>query len=136
MKTKIIQTRWHAFLDYMLALLLLIAPWLFDFTQQSIFMVSSVVAGGIILVMTLFTNNEGGLIRIIPMPVHLILDIFLGLALLVIPFFLQEDIPHIVLLLGGLMLICTGIFTRHTRETHEIPVPVPDKDAHIQGNAR
>ncbi len=136
MRSRIIKTRWHAFLDYMTALLLLISPWLFDFTRDTLSTRIGVISGAIVLIMSVFSRNEGGLIRVIPMPIHLIMDIVLGFAILILPYLPTQELPHIVLLLVGLMLICSGIFTENSIEQHEIPVSVPEKDAHIQGNKR
>ena len=70
------------------------------------------------ILMSLFTNYEGGMVRSIPMSVHLNVDIVTGLFLAASPWLIgfadEVYLPHVFL---GLFEMAAGLLT--TRETHE-----------------
>jgi hypothetical protein len=87
MLARIIPTKVHAGMDYATGLLLVAAPWLFGFADESTAAaVISVVAGLAVLGMSAVTNHEGGfLAHAITMRTHLMVDAVLGLVLGVSP---------------------------------------------------
>jgi len=82
-----IPTRVHAMADYATAVLLIIAPWLFGFSDESTAATwISVLAGIAMLGMSAMTNYEGGfLARAITMRMHLMTDAVMGAFLVVSP---------------------------------------------------
>jgi hypothetical protein len=87
MLTRMIPTRVHAGMDYLVGLLLVVSPWLFSFADESTAAQwVAIVAGIALLGLSLFTDYEGGLFaRLIPMRTHLATDAVLGLFLVIAP---------------------------------------------------
>ena len=77
----------HAFLDYPVALALLVAPFLLglgEVNQMAIWL--SVVVGVAAFVLTLLTDHHLGVIRVIPYSLHMAVDLIVGLTFLAAPF--------------------------------------------------
>lgn len=81
-----IPTSVHGGLDYLMGLLLIALPWLFGFAANEAETWVLVVLGGGLLLYSLCTDYEWGLVRRIPMPLHLVLDGLGGLFLFASPF--------------------------------------------------
>lgn len=96
-----ISTRTHGYLDYLLGALLIAAPWLFGFARGGAETDVPVLLGVAIVVYSVFTAYELGLIRLLPRPVHLVLDGLGGLLLAASPwlFGFAGDVwaPHLLL---------------------------------------
>jgi hypothetical protein len=112
---KIISRKSHAVLDYLSAIVLIAAPWLFRFSDSNTATTVAVLAGILILVMSLMTNYEGGILRNIPMAMHLNMDILLGIVLALSPwiFGFKDEVylPHLIM---GLLAIFSGALTVRT----------------------
>ena len=109
---RFIPTRIHGFLDYLIAFILVITPWVTGFNNvaaQAVF----VGAGAILLITSFTTRYEPGFLSIIPMPLNLTLDAFIGIVLAASPWILsfaqQVHRPH---LLMGALLILISLFTK------------------------
>jgi hypothetical protein len=87
MLARIIPTKTHAGLDYVVGLLLIASPWLFGFADESTAATwIAVLAGVAMLGLSMITDYEGGLLaRLIPMRTHLMADAGLGVLLAVSP---------------------------------------------------
>src|SRR5690606_10733716 len=79
---KKISTRLHAVLDYAYALVLLAAPWLFTFADIPAAKMIVLISAILVLIVSFLTRYEGGFLKIIPMKVHLWIDVLLGLFLI------------------------------------------------------
>ena len=80
---RFLPTRLHAWGDYLTVPVLFALPAVFDFGEAGgAATMVCVVAGAAVLMLTLMTNYEGGVLRAVPMPVHLLIDGALGVALL------------------------------------------------------
>jgi hypothetical protein len=80
---KIISPSLHAILDYAVVLFLWISPSLFDFSDYiSTF---TYVLGGIHLLLTVTTAFKGGLIKLIPLRIHGLIELLVSVALVVLP---------------------------------------------------
>ena len=110
----------HAWLDYLSCMVLLFAPWALKFSDSNAATAVAVGAGAFIFLLSLFTKYEGGLFRILPMSVHLTMDVLLGIFLLVSPwlFSFHDKIswPHMIF---GILAILAGVMT--TRKSSATP---------------
>jgi hypothetical protein len=110
---QLIPTRVHGMLDYMVGALLVAAPWLFDFDRGGAETWVPVVLGAGAILYSAFTDYELGLVRSIPMPTHLMLDLGSGVLLAASPWlfgfadYVWE--PHLMV---GLLEIGTALMTR------------------------
>ncbi|WP_309086135.1 SPW repeat protein [Chelativorans sp.] len=109
---QIIPTRTHGVLDYLVGLLLIAAPWLLGFADGGPAQWVPVILGLAAIIYSLLTNYELGVVKLIPMPGHLALDIGSGLLLAASPWlFGFADVvawPHLVF---GLLEIAIAAFT-------------------------
>ena len=113
---KIISTKVHGYLDYSLAIILILSPILFGLDTKGSESIILYLIGGMALTYSLFTDYELGLIKMFSMKTHLALDRFSGLLLAVSPWLLDfwEDIylPHLIL--GILELIAVQMTATKT----------------------
>ncbi|WP_299821073.1 SPW repeat protein [uncultured Pontibacter sp.] len=128
---RFIPTRFHGILDYVVGLLFIVSPWLFDFSDVASATWIMVAAGIIVLAQTVFTDFEVGLVRKIPMQSHLMLDFGLGVILALSPWLFNFDemvyMPHLV---GGIFSILASLTTHrvpskayNTQHAHQDPMP-------------
>jgi SPW repeat-containing protein len=110
---RFIPTRVHGMLDYASGLLLIVAPYLFGFADGTAAQYIPQALGAGILLMSLITDYEFSLAKLIPMPVHLGVDVAGGLLLAASPwlFGFADRVywPHLIL---GLAEIGAGLMTR------------------------
>jgi hypothetical protein len=109
---KPIDTKTHGYLDYIMGIFLIAAPFLFNLNVDGIESRILYIVGAMALVYSLLTRYELGLIKVIPMNIHLILDIISGLLLAASPWiFGFADIvyaPHLIL---GIIEISAALLT-------------------------
>jgi hypothetical protein len=79
-----INTKLHAILDYALAFLLLL-PWIVTFNAKSPDSILFFFLGSIIIIYSLMTDYELGMVKLIPMKAHLAFDFVSGLILVLTP---------------------------------------------------
>lgn len=120
---RFLPTRIHGVLDYLMGLLLIASPWLFGFADVGGAAVwLPVVLGLGALLYSAFTDYEFGLVRRIPMPTHLMLDLGSGVLLAVSPWlFGFADVvwmPHLVL---GLVEIGAALVTEQAPSEDRAP---------------
>lgn len=82
---KPINTKLHGILDYVFGFILML-PWIVNYHGNSTDSVMIASVGALTLIMSLLTNYELGLIKVIPMKVHLVIDVLSGLFLIALPF--------------------------------------------------
>lgn len=96
-----ISSKVHAVLDYLMGALLIVAPWLLGFADNSAATIVPVALGASTLLYSLITNYEYSLARILPFKTHLTIDFIAGALLLVSPwlFGFSEKVylPHVIL---------------------------------------
>jgi hypothetical protein len=109
---RVISTKIHSIQNYMSGILLMASPWIFGFDQVSAARWVTIVVGLALLLMSLLTNYEGGVLKSIPMAVHLNTDVVAGLFLAASPWLLgfhdQVYLPHLIL---GIFEIAAGLMT-------------------------
>lgn len=107
-----IPTRIHGMLDYLSAVLLILAPFVLGFADGGPAQWVPIVIGAATIVVSALTDYEVSLARLIPMPVHLMLDVAMGVLLLASPWlFGFADViwwPHV---LFGAIYIVVPILT-------------------------
>jgi hypothetical protein len=111
MLARLIPTKLHVGMDYLVGVLLIAAPWIFGFADESTAATwISVLAGVAMLGLSTVTDYEGGVLaRIVAMRMHLISDALLGVLLVAAPWlfgFADEGtnawLPFVVFGLGEL----------------------------------
>jgi hypothetical protein len=112
-------------LDYPLGIVLIAAPWIFGFNDVGGAAVAvPIVVGALAIIQSLITDWELSIANIVPLPVHLSMDVIAGIVLAVSPFvfgFSDEGanawIPFLVF---GVGMIGAGLMTQRTPE---VPLP-------------
>lgn len=82
---RFIPTRFHAPLDYIVGVVLIAAPWIFQFSEHTAATVVSIVLGIGLIAYSLFTDYELGVWKVAPMAVHNLIDVAAGLVLAASP---------------------------------------------------
>ncbi len=110
---RFIPTKIHGFLDYLIAFVLIITPWIMGFKGAAAAQAVFLGAGTILLITSFTTRYEPGFLSIIPMPLNLTLDAFIGIVLAASPWILgfSQEVHRPHLLMGGL-LILISLFTK------------------------
>lgn len=104
--------RVHSYMDYPLMLVLILSPWLFDFSQHATATLVPVVIGLVGLVYGAMTDYDAALVRRIPMRAHIGLDMAAGALLALSPWLFgfagYVFWPHLLL---GLIEVGAGLVT-------------------------
>jgi hypothetical protein len=110
---KVISTKTHGVLDYLMGLLLIASPWLFGFATGGAEMWVPIILGGGALVYSMMTNYELGVFKTISMKTHLTLDAMSGVLLAASPWIFgfadTVYMPHLVL---GLLELGAAMLTK------------------------
>ncbi len=97
---KIIDTKTHGILDYLVGGLLIVSPWLFNFYNEGAESWVPIVLGIGTLAYSMMTNYEMGLLKAMSMKAHLAMDFVGGAILAVSPWlFGFADLvfwPHLI----------------------------------------
>jgi len=117
---RFIPTKVHGIIDYVAGLVFIASPWLFGFADGGAAQWVPIVLGVTALIVSIFTDYQLGLLRWIPMPMHLGADVFQGLTFIASPWLFgfanQVYLPHV---LFGLFAIGAGLLTQ--------PYPYPER---------
>ena len=109
---KLINRKAHAVLDYVSVLILIAAPFLFDFADIVPALYTALSMAILILLMSLFTDYEGGVLRFLNISFHLTADIIMGIVLAVSPWLFHFNefvyLPHLIM---GTLITGAGLFT-------------------------
>jgi hypothetical protein len=118
---RILSTRAHGVIDYATGLLLIVAPYLFGFANGGAAQWTPMVVGIALIGLSLMTDYELALARLIPMPVHLATDVAAGLLLAISPWLFgfadRVYLPHVIV---GLLEIGAGLMTQTRSETSSL----------------
>ncbi len=107
-------------MDYIVGILLIASPWLFNFDDVNAAKWSAIGVGVLVLIMSFFTDFEGGGKKVLSMETHLTMDILAGLFLAASPWILgfsdEVYLPHLII---GIMEMGAGLFTeRRSQHSH------------------
>lgn len=114
----LLSTKAHGVLDYLFGALLLLSPLVFGFAEEGGAAVwVPVLLGVVTVVYSLLTDYELGAYRLIPMPVHLVIDLAAGVLLAASPWLFgfvdQVWAPHVVL--GFTEILVPALTSPHSR---------------------
>jgi hypothetical protein len=113
---RFIPTRFHGILDYVVGLLMIASPWIFDFARGGAETWVLVVIGALVLLQTIMTDFEVGIVKIIPMQTHLLMDFGIGVILALSPWlFGFADYIYTPHLIFGVFSILASL------TTHRVP---------------
>lgn len=115
---RLLSTKTHGYIDYIVGLLLIASPWLMGFARNEAETWILVFLGIGALVYSAFTNYELGVIRLMAMRTHLTLDFLSGLFLAASPWIFGFDdyiiLPHV---LFGLFEMAATVITERVPTT-------------------
>jgi len=110
---RFIPTKVHGYLDYMMGVLLIAAPWLFDFAKGGAETWVPVLLGAGAIIYSLMTDYELGATNAISMRTHLTLDLLSGILLAASPWLFgfadYVYAPHLIL---GILEIGAALTTK------------------------
>jgi len=110
---KFISTKIHGVLDFLMAFLLLSIPFMMHYDIGAMVGRIFIIFGVATVIYSLITRYESGLLSIIPMQLHLVLDILSGIVLAASPWlFGFSDIvfmPHLII---GIVEIIIALTTK------------------------
>jgi hypothetical protein len=111
---RFINSKLHAIIDYASGLFMLGLPGIINIADQSpAIKWIAILAGIVILLQAMLTSYEGGIVNIIPLYIHLIVDIILGFGLIVSPWLAGfSGKPRSAFLIMGILAIIFGLFTK------------------------
>jgi len=128
---RFISRKVHAVLDYIVGVLLIASPWLFNFADIAGAKWVAIIIGIVMLGMALLTDYEGGVRKIIPMSGHLTMDVIAGILLIASPWLFNFSeyvyLPHVII---GILEIGAGLFTEKTSEHSRRPIDRNISPAH------
>lgn len=122
---KLLSTRTHTIIGVVVGLALLVAPWLFGFADEGGAAVMVPIYLGIfILLSELTTTSPLSLVKLVPMRVHVIVDVLAGLFLLASPWLfgfadleVNAWLPHVVV---GVLIVGYALVTQTSDEKPSI----------------
>jgi hypothetical protein len=111
-----ISTKAHTVIGLVVGALLIVAPYLLGFSDNTAATVVPMIIGAFIILNELITTSPLSLVKLIPMKMHIILDVVTGLVLAISPwlfgFFSVENpiqwVPHLVV---GIMVMGYALLT-------------------------
>jgi hypothetical protein len=117
MSYKFIPTKVHGALDYIVGIALIFAPMIFGFSEVGgAAVIIPVVLGIGLILYSLFTKYEWGVVKVLGMPYHLIVDVIAAVFLLLSPFIfgfsdqpMNVWVPHVVV---GIAVILVVLFSQ------------------------
>jgi hypothetical protein len=108
----------HGVIEYLAAILLIAAPFLFSFDEDTATAVS-IVAGVLLIVLTSFTALPTGMVKSIPVHAHAIFDYVLAALLIAAPFlfsFTDDGAATAFFIVLGVAHLLLTIATRFVSE--------------------
>ena len=102
----------HGFLDYIMAVLLVSLPFAMGFDPRAAESAILFVYGALMLFMGILTRYELGIVRVLPVRLHLTIDILAGGFLAILPVMLDiEGKPRLLFILLGLFEVVASYIT-------------------------
>jgi hypothetical protein len=112
---RVISTKVHGVMDYLMGVLLIAAPWLLNFNRDGAETWIPVILGVGVIVYSLMTDYELSISKTLSMKTHLTLDIASGIFLAASPWIFGFNdyvyLPHLIL---GIVEVGVGAMTETT----------------------
>jgi hypothetical protein len=112
----------HAALEPLMAVVIIAAPWIFQFSETTSATVICVIVGVVMLLVGSMTDWRMSLMRLIPLRMHLMGDLLLGAVLILSPLifgFADEGGPTRFMVIVGVLELMTALMTRWDRTEAE-----------------
>ena len=118
---KVISSFIHGLIDYIVVIFLLSAPSMFEFSD----LVSTVIyiLGGVHLLLTILTNFDLGIIKVIPLAAHGLIELIVAILLVASPWLLQvsgNTTDRNFLIVFAVALLLIWLLTDYTKK-HVVP---------------
>jgi SPW repeat-containing protein len=125
---RFIPTKVHGILDYLYVLILFFIPTIFHFSTNGAPTLTIDVVSSTVLVYSTFTKYELGISKYLPMKIHLLLDVIVGIFLAASPwifgFARNVYTPH---LFFGLFAVVAALLTKKSSEQIDKSTYAPTK---------
>lgn len=109
---RFIPTKVHGVLDYLMGLVLIASPWIFNFHRGGAETYVPVILGAGVILYSILTNYEMGAVKKISMPTHLAMDLIGGVFLAVSPWlFGFAEFVYLPHLIFGILEIGASLMT-------------------------
>ena len=109
---RVISTKVHGVMDYLMGVLLIAAPWLLNFARNGAETWVPVILGVGVILYSLITDYELSMAKTLSMKTHLTLDILSGIFLAASPWIFGFNeyvyLPHLIL---GILEVGAGFMT-------------------------
>jgi hypothetical protein len=112
----------HAALEPLMAVLIIAAPWIFQFSATDSATAICILVGIAMLLVGSLTDWRMSLLRLIPLRLHLTGDLALGTILILSPLifgFADEGGPTRFMVIAGVLELMTALMTRWDRTEAE-----------------
>ncbi|WP_194861558.1 SPW repeat protein [Dietzia sp. SYD-A1] len=126
----VLPSRVHTIIGLIVGAVLVIAPWIFGFADVEAAKWTAIIVGVVILLSELTTTSPVSPMKLVPMRIHVWMDVLVGLVLAASPWifgFADEDLivwlPHLVV---GIGVIGYALLTR----TDDDVVPARAREPH------
>lgn len=113
---KLLSTRTHTIVGLIIGAALIVAPWLFGFADQNAAAMVPIYLGIFIILSELTTTSPLSLLKVVPMRIHIAMDVLTGLFLLASPWLFGFSelsanawVPHVVV---GALIVLYALLTR------------------------
>ena len=110
---KIISPKLHAYIDYVMAAVLILFHWIFGYELNEADSWIPMLTGVTFLTYSILTRFRHEHFGIISLKTHLILDVLIGLTLIVVPWVVgfSEKLPYLQTILG-VIIILVAVMTK------------------------
>lgn len=110
---RFIGTKVHGVLDYLMGIILIVSPWIFNFDYEGPAQWIPMILGFSVILYSFITDYELGMLKILSMKTHLTIDVISGIFLAVSPwlFGFADEVfwPHLIF---GIAEIGAGLMTK------------------------
>lgn len=86
---KFLSPKVHGIIDYLVVVFLLCSPTLFGLAGRIV--TFTYVLAGVHLLLTILTNYEVGLVKLLPFPLHGLIELIVGVALVILSYTLFKN---------------------------------------------
>ncbi|HEV2528356.1 MAG TPA: hypothetical protein VGT61_07915 [Thermomicrobiales bacterium] len=109
---RFLPTQVHGIVDYLAGIVFIALPWLFDWNDSAKTILTILGIG--VIAYSLLTRYELGVMKVIPMSTHLMLDLVAGVFLIISPFIfdVEPDAARWTMVVLGVLEIGASLMTR------------------------